>query len=208
MADWLNWLSSSGLSIAILLIIILFVGAAAIGITVLILKWRRYQQFIIEIWQKDGFGQFMVKYDKGGIFVDDKTKNKRLFLKDHNVGLDPDNVPYLTSSKGKKKVLLLQTGLKNFKYIRPAISENLMHFTVGEEDINWAINSYERQKKMFAQHWLAQYLPFIMLAFVSMIILIMFIHLFKIAPDIKLAADALKEAAQALAQARSGTTIL
>lgn len=205
---WLDWISSSGLSIAIILIVVLFVGAAAIGITVLILRWRRYQQFVIEIWQKDGFGQFMVKYDKGGIFVDDKTKNKRLFLNDHNVGLDPDNVPYLTSAAGKKKVLLLQTGLKNFKYIRPVISEHLMHFTVGEEDVNWAINSYERQKKMFAQHWLIQYMPFIMLAFVSIIILILFIHLFKVAPDMKEAAIALKEAAQAMAQARSGTLVL
>lgn len=204
----LEYLSSSGLSIAVILIIVLFIGAAAIGATVLIMKWRRYQQFHIEIWQKDGFGHLTIKYDQGGVFVDDKTGNKRLFLKKANVGLDPDNIPYLVTPTGKKKVMLLQTGLKNFRYIKPMVRDDLLYFTVGEEDVNWAINSYERQKKLFAQSWIAQYLPFIMLAFVSMIILIMFIQLFNKFPVILEIVKELKEVALHLAQAKSGTTII
>lgn len=205
---WLETISSGGLNIAVLLIVILFIGVAAIGVTVLLMRWRRYNQFHIEIWQKDGFGHLTIKYDKGGVFVDGKTQNKRLFLKAHNVGLDPDNIPYLITPTGKKKVMLLQTGLKNFKYIKPMVNDNLLHFKVGEEDVNWAINSYERQKKIFAQSWLAQYLPFIMLAFVSMIILIMFIQLFNKFPIILEIVKELKEVTMQLAQAKSGTTVI
>ena len=201
-------IGSGGLWIAVLLIAALFVGGLAVLVTWLYLKWKRYQQFEIEIWQRDGLGQLNVKYDKGGIYVDSKTKNKRLFIKKHGVGLDPDNVPYMPSGKNKKKVLLLQTGLKNFRYIKPIITGGMMSFVVGEEDVNWAINSYERQKKMFGDTWLAQYLPFMIIAFVSIIILILFIQLFKVAPDLRDAAVALKEASIAMAQSRSGTVLV
>jgi len=201
-------LSSGGINIAAILIVVLFLIALGFGLWVVFGKWRRYQQFICEIWQRDGFGQFKIKYDQAGIFVDDKTKNKRLFLKQNNVGLDPDNIPYLTTAKGKRKILLLQTGLKNFKYIRPTVRDDMFYFTVGEEDVNWAINSYERQKKLFAQSWLAQYLPFIMLAFVCMIILILFIQLFNKFPVMLEMIKEMKLVAQALSAAKSGTTVI
>lgn len=204
----LETISSGGLNVAVILIVVFFLGAAAIGATVLILRWRRYSQFHIEIWQKDGFGHLTIKYDQGGVFVDGKTGNKRLFLKKANVGLNPDNIPYLIMPSGKKKVMLLQTGLKNFRYIKPNVRDDLIYFTVGEEDVNWAINSYERQKKLFAQGWLAQYLPFIMLAFVSMIILILFIQVFNKFPVMLQIASEMKEVALALAQAKSGTMVI
>lgn len=198
-------IAQGGLWIAVLLIGVIFVAGFFALATWLYLRWKQYQQFEIEIWQQDGLGKFNVKYDKGGIFVDPKTKNKRLFIKKHKVGLDPDNVPYMPSPSGKKKVLLLQTGLKNFRYIKPTISGQGLGFEVGEEDVNWAINAYERQKKTFGQSMIMQLLPFLIIAFVSIIILILFINLFKVAPDLKDAAVALKEAAQSLAQAKSGT---
>ena len=200
--------TSGAMSFGIIIAVIIVGGGLLTVMLWAYFKWKNYQQFEIEIWQQDGLGQFNVKYDKGGIFVDSKTKNKRLFLKKHNVGLNPDNVPFMPSIKGKRKVLVLQTGLKNFRYIKPKISQGIMSFEVGEEDVNWAINSYERQKKLFGQTWLAQYMPFIMIAFVSIIILIMFINLFKVAPSISDAADALREAAIALRDAKAGTVIL
>lgn len=204
----LSGIASGGLAIAFILIAVVFVAGFFALLTWLYIKWKQYQQFDIIIWQNDGLGQLNVKYDRGGIFVDKKTKNKRLFLRKHKVGLDPDNIPYMPSPKGKKTVMLLQTGLKNFKYIKPKVSHDVMGFTVGEEDVNWAINAYERQKKIFAQSWLAQYMPFIALAFVSIIILILFINLFKVAPDLKDAAIALKESAKYWAQAQAGTVII
>lgn len=207
MAELIETISTTGLGVAAIIIVVLFIGAVIVMATIAILKWRKYQQFNIEIWQQDGFGQFNVKHDQGGIFVDGKTKNKRLFLRFANVGLDPDNIPYLPAGK-KKKIILLQTGLKNFKYIKPVINNGLIHFTVGEEDVNWAINSYERQKRLFAQSWIAQYLPFIMLAFVSVIILIMFMQIFKQLPLMLDITKELKEVALALAQSRSGTVVI
>jgi len=168
-------------------------------------KFKRFQQFNVVIWQKDGFSQFKIKYDKAGIFIDDATKNKRLFLKQANVGLNPDNVPYLTSSSGKKTIYLLQTGLKNFKYIKPNITDDYISFTVGEEDVNWAINSYQRDKQRFSQSWLMQYLPFIILAFVCMIILVLFMQLFKQFPVMKEMLAEMTEIAKYLAQAKTGT---
>lgn len=158
--------------------------------------WRKYTEFKCIIWEKDGFGQLNERYDKAGIFVDGKTKNKRFFLKKANVGLDPDNVPYLPT-RGKKVVYLLRTGLKNFHFIRPTVSNPNIYLSVGEEDVNWAINAYDRQKKLFDQSMFMQYLPFMMLAFVSIIILVMFIYFFKEFDTLKDVAIALKEAALA-----------
>ena len=149
-------IASGGLWVAVILIAIIFVGAFFALATWLFIRWKKYQQFEIEIWQEDGLGKLNVKYDTAGIFVDSKTKNKRLFLKKHKVGLDPDNIPHMPSTRGKKKVLILHTGLKNFRYIKPKTTGEQIGFTVGEEDVNWAINSYERQKKIFAQTWIAQ----------------------------------------------------
>lgn len=205
---WIETVTGIGSNIAILIIVVLFLAVAVVGILYITQNWKKYKQFQIEIWQKDGFGQFTVKYDDGGIFIDGRTQNKRLFLKKNNVGLNPDNIPYLTTQDGRKKVYLLQTGLKNFSYIKPKIKDELIHFTVGEEDVNWAVNAYERQKKLFAQSWIAQYLPFIMLAFVCMIILILFVQLFNKFPLILEMIKEMKEVARALAQAKSGTVII
>jgi hypothetical protein len=199
--------SSGVVSVAGMLIAaVIFVGIV-VALVAYIQKERRYRQFKVEIWQKDGFGNLTIKYDIGGVFVDGRTNYKRLFLKNNNVGLDPDNIPFLMDRKGVKKVLLLQTGLKNFRYLRPTVNDELIVFTVGEEDVNWGINSYEAQKKRM-QGWLLQYLPFIMIAFTSMIILIMIIQVlnkFAVLQDIS---KNLIEAAKIVAQARSGTTVL
>jgi hypothetical protein len=146
--------------------------------------------------------------DRGGIFVDSKTKNKRFFLKKANVGLEPDNIPYKFIGK-HKTVYLLRDGLKNFRYFdinttgNPEITVN-----VGEEDVNWAINAYERQKRLFSQTLLMQLMPFIALAFVSIIILIIFIYFFKDFAVLKDVALSLKEGAQELAKAKAGTTVI
>lgn len=205
---WYEIAAQIGSNIAIIIIVIALLAGAVIGTIFVLNNWRKYKQFAVEIWQKDGFGQFTVKYDDAGIFVDPKTQNKRLFLKKNNVGLNPDNIPYMRTDGGKKKVYVLQTGLKNFQYIKPVIRDDLITFTVGEEDVNWAVNAYERQKKMFAQSWIAQYLPFIMLAFVCMIILILFVQLFNKFPIILEMIKEMKEVARALAQAKSGTVVI
>ena len=162
----------------------------------LYLKQKRYREYKCVIWERDGFGQLNETYDDAGIFVDKKTNNKRFYLKKANVGLNPDNVPYIPSKR--KIVYLLRTGLKNFQFIKPNVSNPGITLSIGEEDVNWAINAYERQKKLFNQNVLLQYLPFIALAFTSIIILIIFIYFFKDFDVLKDVALSLKEAAQAM----------
>ena len=198
---------SSALSIGIMIIIGLMTVSIVGGGLYLYFKWKRYKEFNCVVWERDGFGQLTQTSDKAGIFVDSKTKNKRFFLKKFNVGLSPDNVPYLPSSNGQPKtVYLLRTGLKNFQFITPRVTAEGITLSVGEEDVNWAINSYERAKKMFNSDKLLQYMPYIAIAFVSIIILVIFIYFFKDFAVLKDMAIAMKEAAQAMHPvAASGT---
>jgi len=203
----LEGVAASALNIGILILTIIIIGAVSIVAVILLLKWRKYSQFDCVIFEKDGFGQLRKSSDKAGIFVDPKTKNKRLFLKKNKVGLDPDNVPYISGSRGKKTLYLYQTGLKNFHFIRMNITKDF-DITVGEEDVNWAINAYDKQKKLFGSPMWLQLMPFIALAFTSIIILVIFIYFFRNFDTLTDVAVALKEAAQAMAQAKSGTTIM
>jgi len=183
----------SGLNILIMLLSVIIGGGLVAGGFWLYFRWKKYKEYKCVIWGKDSSENLNESYDKAGVFVDGKTQNKRLFLKKNNVGLDPDNIPYINAS-GNKIVYLLQKGLKNFHYIKIKVSDNAISLNVGEEDVNWAINAYDRQKKLFNQNLFMQYLPFILLAFVSMIILIIFIYFFKDFAVLKDVAIALKEA--------------
>lgn len=189
-----------------------FLIAVVVGILVLLLvvwtKYKRFSEYTAIIWYRDGFDQLQQRHDTGGVFVDKKTLNKRLFLRKANVGLDPDNIPFLTGPKGKRYVYLYQRGLKNFLYLRPNVRTDSVSIEVGEEDVNWAINAYERQKKLFGGNLLLQYMPFIALAFVSIIILIIFIYFFKDFEVLAEMAAALRDAAQAFAQGQAGTAII
>ena len=200
-------ISSIAINIGMLLLVVLFF-VICVGISIYAMaQYKKWGQFTCIIWGKDGFGQLVEKNDRAGIFIDRKTSNKRFFIRKANVGLECNNIPYI--HKGKKKIVyLLQTGLKNFKFIKPTISDNQIKFEVGEEDVNWAINAYEKQKKLFNQNVLLQYMPFILLAFVSIIILIMFIYFFKQFPTLLKTAEALRAAAVAFAQSQGGTVIL
>jgi len=205
-AKLMSGVGDIAVNILILLFGLIFIGGVCFGLFLLVRRRKQYNQFKCIIWGRDAFGQLTETTDKAGIFVDTKTKNKRFFLKKAHVGLNPDNVPYIQSGK-VKIVYLLRTGLKNFQFIRPLIADNFS-IDVGEEDVNWAVNAYERQKKLFSSNVLLQYMPFIGLVFVSLIILIIFIYFFKDFAVLADVAEALKEAAQAFAQAQAGTVIV
>jgi len=176
-----------------------------------IMKYKRYKQFKVVVWSidKEKIDSYITEgYDQAGIFVDRKTKNKRFFLLKGNVGLDPDEVPYIIDEKGKKVVYVLRTGLKNYHYIKPAVAYPNITLTVGEEDVNWAVNSYERAKKMFSQSTLLQWMPFIILGFVCIIILVIFVYFFKNFEVLRDVALAFKDAASEYAKSQMNTTII
>lgn len=190
--------------------LVLVIGLLTIGVVILaylgINRWRIYNEFLCIVLGRDGLGNHIIKYDKAGIFVDKKTNNKRFFMKRNNVGLSPDNVPAINDGK-KKIVFLLQHGLKNFSFVKVNL-EHSINFEVTEEDVNWAINAYERQKKLFSTSTLMQMLPFIALAFTSIIILIIFIYFFREFGVLKEVAVALQESARIIATASGGTTVI
>lgn len=207
--------SFGGIALNIVITIVLMIVSVGVIIFAFwyIRRLKRYSQFVCRIFERDGFGQLVeAKSDKAGIFVDGKTKNKLFFLKKNNVGIDPNNVPYI--QRGSKKIVyLLKTGLKNFHFIKlnfnfhpnPGLSAA---FDVGEADVNWAVNAYAREKKIFLEGWLAKYGPLLGLFFISIIILIMFIFLFKNIGVLARVANAFRDAAQAFAQAQAGTVVV
>jgi len=193
----LGGVATGALNVGIIIISGVLIGGAVIGIAYFLMKYKRYKQFKCVVWEKDAFGQTKENYDDAGIFVDRKTKNKRFFMKKYNVGLEPDNIPYVQSGK-TKTVYLHRTGLKNFTFIKPVITSSGVNFSVGEEDVNWAVNAYDRQKRLFSTNVLLQYMPFIALAFVSIIILATFIYFFKEFTTLKVVAERLHDTALAL----------
>lgn len=203
----LSALSSNAVMMVVLIVSIIVVVVLVVAGTLAVIYLRRYKQFKCVIWERDGFGQLQQSHDGAGIFIDRKTKNKRLFLRKNKVGLNPDSIPYIKSEKNRT-IYLYRTGLKNFHFIQVGIKDPDVTLTVGEEDVNWSINAYERQKKLFQHSFLMQILPFVTIAFVTIIILVIFIYFFKEFATLGDMARAMKEAAIEIARAKSGTTVL
>ena len=195
-------------NIALMLGGVVVIGGVVYVVARFYLIWKRNDTTCI-ILEEDGFGSTSMVRDLAGVYVDNKTQNKRFFLKDNNVGLNPDKIPYIRNIKGKKYVFLRKVGLKNFNYINldQLFTEN-PKIMVGEEDVNWAINAYERQKKVFGTTLLQQLLPYIGITIMGVFILGMLVVLFQKVEVLAEVAEAFKEAAQAFAQAKSGTTVV
>lgn len=176
----LSGFASGLLDVGIILLIIILVVAVLLGLFFLIRALTRYSDFKVVIWEVLKNGGIRVKNDRGGIFLMKKTGYKLLYLQKSKVGLNPDKINYVLDNKGHKIIYLLRYGYKNFVFINP-VADDLgnLDFTVGEEDVNWAITSYESNKKRFSQSLLVQLLPFMVLALVCIIILILMISLFK-----------------------------
>lgn len=204
----LTAISSIVINSAVMFAGVIIIGTVLVFIIRAYLQWKRFK-YVCIIVEKDGFGQPQLDKDKAGIYVDAKTKNKRFFLKKSNVGLDPDNVPYIKNEKGQKVVFLKRTGLKNFQFISwENFFEEVSSITVGEEDVNWAINAYERQKALFGTTLLMKLLPYLALIIMGVFILGMIAVLlqkFEILADI---AEHLASASASIAQAESGTTVI
>jgi hypothetical protein len=170
----LEGLADKALNIIAITMVVLVLGGGMAAATWAYMGFRRYKQFVCRVWSKDAFGQLVETKDDAGIFVDRKTKNKRLFLRKAKVGLRCDKVPYVPVGN-KKVIYLLRTGLKNFRFIDLKISNPDVKLKVGEEDVN----AYAKQKAIFSQNLWLQYLPFITIAFVTIVIMVTFIFFFR-----------------------------
>jgi len=204
MAWDISSVSSSVLDWLIIIASFILAGAFALGVWSITKHIRRFKEYKVVIWEKDGFDQWSETTDQGGVYVDKATNNKRLFLKKCNVGLTADNVPYLPGKKGSKIVYLLRTGLKNFHFIRINPAYPTVTLQVGEEDVNWAINAYERQKKLGKSTLLEKLLDHLPMIIGCMVILVIFIYFFKNLSSLVEFGQYMKEIAQIMLQTKTG----
>ena len=204
------------MSVASGLLISLLVLAVAGLFAWWIWREKRYdtKTFIIDVDYETGQINGIKPFGRAGVFVDGKTKNKRFFLKGDTVGLDPDKVPYINLIGGsspiapRRGVIMIQTGLKNFRFIRPTINANkTLLFKVGEEDVNWAINAYERQKKVFGTSLLEKILPYIPLVIITFGLVVIIVTVFKNLPAVKELLVEMKGITENLARAQMGTVV-
>jgi flagellar basal body-associated protein FliL len=163
--------------------IIILVGLVIIGVAVFIIwmihQSRKWKQFEVRVWMIDAFGQVMESKDKGGIFINKITNAKRFYVKNCKADLPPDNIPIIPIGK-KRIVYIRQVGQKNFEYVYPSkIYEDKALNVVSEQDVNWAINDFMKHKETFSKNSWLQYLPFIALGVVAVVIMIIFIYFFK-----------------------------
>jgi uncharacterized membrane protein YciS (DUF1049 family) len=207
-ASTLGKLGSGSLNTLLIVVVIIVVAGLLGAFYFLYQRNKRYQEYTCIVWFRDGFGQLSQLHDGAGVFIDRRTRNKRFFMRKANVGLSPDNIPFVNGPDGKKYVYLYRNGLKNFYFLKPQVSMDGVNIKVGEEDVNWAVNDYIVTKEMFTLSSLLQYLPYISLAIVSIIIMVVFIYFFKNFDVLREASVNLKEAALALRDLQSNTTII
>lgn len=199
----ISGMSATILDIAVLVIATLFIGGFIIGLLYLFLKRKRWDYKVIWLDNSDGKTGGT---DKGGVFVDKKTNYKMFFLQKAGVGLNPDNIPWKLIGNSKV-VFLLKYGLKNFRFINMDVGRSITA-NVGEEDVNWAIIDYEKQKRIFMDSKLMQILPYAALVFVALVILIMIIFVLNKMEYLAEIARYGESSAQAIANAQSGTRII
>jgi hypothetical protein len=203
-----NTVGSGALNFLLIIVAI----AVSIGIVVAGFYYynnkKKWSEYVCIVWVRDGFGQLRQLHDQAGIFMDKKTHNKLFFMRKANVGLTPDNIPYLQGPDGKKYVYILRNGLKNFYFIRPDVDFSTVKVSVTEEDVNWAVNSWLKAKETFTFDDFLKYLPYISLAIVSIIILIMIIYVLKNFEVLKDVALSLEETARVIAEAKQNVTVI
>ena len=166
-------------------------------------EYQKWKQFKCYIFITDGLGKTIITEDTAGVFLDSKTNTKRFFLKKARTSLNADQVPSIKVGK-KNIVFLVRKGLKNFRYISPEVTKGTeLAFLVGEEDVNWAVNSYESAKKAFYTNKWLEYAPMIMFTISVIGIIVLLIVLFKNFDTIKIAAASFEAATKNVAVAKA-----
>ncbi len=192
--------------VAVILIIVCGLGLLFLIVRAVYL-WKRYN-IPVEVIEKDtSTGVPVHEKDKGGIFFDRETGMRLFFLKKHKVGLKPDNIPFVRTPKGKK-VFVYRYGFRNFSFMRPSIDNPEMVFSVGDEDISWALLAYERGNKVFVNTMLGQLMQMMPYIIGGVILIIMMVYMFKSIPYLKELTVELRGLAAEMAKARAGTVVI
>lgn len=176
------------------------------------LWYRREKQYnwTVRVFEKDASGTHIEKrQDKGGIILNKKTNNRLFQLKNNKFGMDPDKIPYMLGTGDRKIVYLLQTGLKNFQFLRPAVSNNPgVVFNVEDEDVAWACNAFDLYRLPSKNNILQQLLPVIGIAVLG-VCFIAFIYLILDKFDVlSQTAQAFQQASKELSKASLGSQVI
>lgn len=197
-----------------ILILIVFLALVTLAILYYFIRARKFE-YIVRVKKEEPIGSgniFEIGVDKGGIFMDKKTKNRIFVLKKFKVGMMPDNIPYYINSKGKKIVEVLQLGLKSFRYLdKPKIvanSQTALYYNVQDQDLAFAINTIENVKQYKKQTWLQQLAPFIGMAFVFLLIVVSLYFIFKNISVLKDVAESFNQAAQTFRETQLGAVAI
>jgi hypothetical protein len=193
---------------AIIMGVLIVFGGLFFLVMLKVRVWLRYKQYTCIIFEKDALGNTIETYDKAGVFFDKKSNQKLLRLKNLKVGFDPDRIGYHFTKKSKI-IYFLKYGLKELRPISFSISNPDFTYKVGEVDLNWMIDDFNRNTLMFKTNsWLQQLLPFIIFGVLVFGVLILFYFLFQKFDVLQDVAVNLNAAAKQLAAVNGGTTVI
>jgi len=195
------------LRIAVFIISSLVVGGLAIAGVYAYMMYNRYKQYNVIIYEKDTLGNTTMSYDQGAVFPDRRTGNILFHLRKHKTVLCPDKIPYARCGN-TKVVQITKYGLKDFRFNELKVGDSQTEMIVGEKDLNWYSNGVQRINSLLQTNNLMAFAPFILLAFVSIIILIIFIYFFKNFSVLKDVAVALQRAAEVMASNQATAQVI
>lgn len=174
------------------------VGAVILGFASYYAFMMRRHRRKVEILVYDNtIGQVVdKKHDRGGIYV--RGGMKLFWLWKAKTGIKPEVVSAIPTSKGLVSYFIMPEGSKTIAPVSLQCTAEGFNMRIGEEDINYAIADYNRHKNaLMGKGLLMQLLPYIIIAFIAVIVLIGFIYLTKKFDVLADVAASLDNAAQA-----------
>ena len=162
------------------------IGAVIVGILGLVtwylVRKKKYGMYRVEVFDKDSNGNVYKTYDRAGIFLDKRTGYRLLFLEKAKVGMNPNNVPYVSHLDKKKRIVktvyLRRIGVNNYVFISVDLL-GMPKFTMGEEDFNNAAQEMSKIRRTYdKKSWLDKFLAPILFIASILIIMIILLSLF------------------------------
>lgn len=153
-------------------------GTAIIGGVLWYLNKKKYDT-LVRVYEENPKGSGILEeceQVQGGIFLDRKTKFRLFKLKKLRVGLSPDKIPYINSTRFKKVVNVLRLGLKSYRFLdKPVMATNspiCVNYGVQDEDVAWALNEVEKGDAYLKLTIWDKAKPFIGMAFVFLTVIV------------------------------------
>jgi Na+-transporting methylmalonyl-CoA/oxaloacetate decarboxylase gamma subunit len=175
--------SVSGILGTVFTVLIVLIVLVVVGFMLhYFFKKKKYNEYRVEILDKDSNGNVYKTYDRAGVIYDKTTQLRLLFLEKTKVGMDPNNIPYIShkDAKGRliKTIYLRKIGVNNYVFLNLKLGESLA-ITVGEEDLNNAQQEMVKIRRTYNKDsWLAKYAPYIAFILTILIVMIILISLF------------------------------